>query len=103
MTTQTQFNAIAVNGAELHYIERGTGDPVVLVHGAGATDARTWTGQIDHLATRYRVIAYSQRYHFPNTWAGDGSDVYSTRIHAADLAALVGGLHLAPCHVVGSS
>jgi pimeloyl-ACP methyl ester carboxylesterase len=100
---QMQFRKIAVNGAELHYVERGMGDPVVLVHGAGATDLRTWTGQLDPLAARYRVIAYSQRYHYPNAWAGDGSDIYSTRTHVADLAALIRELRLAPCHVVGSS
>jgi pimeloyl-ACP methyl ester carboxylesterase len=103
VTMQLQFNTITVNGAELHYVERGTGDPVVLVHGGGATDLRTWGGQLDPLAARYHVIAYSQRYHYPNTWAGDGSDVYSTRTHVADLAALIRGLRLAPCHVVGSS
>ena len=100
---QPQFKKIAANGAELHYVERGRGDPVVLVHGAGATDLRTWAGQLDSLAARHRVIAYSQRYHYPNAWAGDGSDVYSTRTHAADLAALIRGLRLAPCHVAGSS
>jgi pimeloyl-ACP methyl ester carboxylesterase len=103
VTTQLQFNTISANGAELHFVERGRGDPVILVHGAGATDLRTWAGQLDPLAARYHVIAYSQRYHYPNAWAGDGSDVYSTRTHVADLAALIRGLHLAPCHVVGSS
>jgi non-heme chloroperoxidase len=79
------------------------GDPVILVHGAGATDLRTWGGQLDALAARYHVIAYSQRYHYPNAWAGDGWDVNSTPIHVADLAALIRGLRLGPCHVVGSS
>jgi non-heme chloroperoxidase len=103
MTMQAPFHKIVANGTEIHYVERGAGDPVVLVHGSGATDARTWGSQLDPLAAHYRVLAYSQRYHYPNAWAGDGRDVYSTMTHAADLAALIRGLRLGPCHLVGSS
>lgn len=103
MNPAFHLQVLTVNGVELAYIERGTGDPVILVHGGGATDLRTWAAQIDDFSASYRVIAYSQRYHWPNAWVGDGSDVYSTSRHVADLAELILGLHLGPCHLVGSS
>jgi len=41
-------------------VERGTGEPVVFVHGS-ASDYRTWHSQLDELGQRYRTIAYSRR------------------------------------------
>jgi pimeloyl-ACP methyl ester carboxylesterase len=72
----------------LAYVEQGRGASVVLVHGGGPTDLRTWGQQLEAFAERFRVIACSQRYHYPNAWLGDGSDINSTTGHAADLAAL---------------
>lgn len=95
--------SIRVNGIDLAYAEHGTGDPVVLVHGGGATDLRTWESQIEPFGRYYHVVAYSQRYHWPNDWVGDGRDIYSTRLHSADLAGLVRALDLSPCRIVGSS
>jgi pimeloyl-ACP methyl ester carboxylesterase len=103
MTTSSQPNFVRVAGVDLGFVEQGAGDPVVLVHGSGATDLRTWGGQMAPLAQNYHVIAYSQRYHWPNAWVGDGWDAYSTPLHAADLAGLIRALNLGPCHVVGSS
>jgi pimeloyl-ACP methyl ester carboxylesterase len=73
------------------------------VHGGGATDLRTWGPQIEPFAKHHRVIAYSQRYHYPNAWIGDGSDLNSTSVHANDLANLITGLRLGRAHLVGSS
>jgi pimeloyl-ACP methyl ester carboxylesterase len=73
------------------------------VHGGGATDLRTWRPQIEPLGAHYRVIAYSQRYHFPNPWAGDGSGINDTSVDAADLAALIGALELGRVHLIGNS
>jgi len=92
---------LIVNGAELHYVEQGTGDPVVFVHGS-LGDFRSWRFQVEPFAARYRVIAYSRRYHYPNAWSGDGSD-YSAALHAQDLAGLIQALGLESAHVVASS
>src|SRR5262245_48595971 len=54
-----------VNGVELAYIERGQGEPVILIHG-GSGDYRAWERQLSEFSASYRVIAYSQRYHYPN-------------------------------------
>ena len=47
---------VAIQGVRIHYVERGTGPIVVLVHGL-ADDARTWNATIEALAANYRVIA----------------------------------------------
>ncbi|MGO9451514.1 MAG: alpha/beta fold hydrolase [Candidatus Binataceae bacterium] len=52
-------------GVSIHYEDRGTGAPVVLVHGFAANADNNWsvTGWIDLLARSYRVIALDSRGH----------------------------------------
>ena len=92
---------IQVNGQELAYVERGEGEPLILVHGNGA-DLRNWSKQIDDLAQRYRVIAYSRRCHYPNTCTGKEDD-YTYQQHAKDLLALMDALKIQKARVVGHS
>ena len=92
---------ITINHSSFEYIEKGSGVPVVFVHGS-INDYRIWKDQIDPFAKQYRVIAYSRRYHYPNEWKGDGSD-YSIGLHAQDLAAIIKTLNLGRVHLVGSS
>ena len=87
----------------LAYFEHGRGAPVVFVLGSGPTDLRTWGQQLEAFAEHFRVIAYSQRHHYPSAWIGDGSDINSTTVHAADLAALIDGLQLGRVHLIGFS
>jgi pimeloyl-ACP methyl ester carboxylesterase len=67
---QYEFKEIRMGDISLAYIEQGQGTPVIFVHGGGPTDLRTWGQQIEPFAEHFRVIAYSQRYHYPNAWAG---------------------------------
>jgi len=92
---------IEVNGTQLEYVERGQGDPVVLVHGT-LDDYRYWGLQMDAFAETRRTISYSRRYHHPNPCNGDETD-YSAALHADDLAAFIAGLGLGSAHVVGNS
>jgi pimeloyl-ACP methyl ester carboxylesterase len=46
----------ALSTVELAYTDRGTGPPVLLVHGF-PLDHTMWSGQIDALAERWRVVA----------------------------------------------
>lgn len=51
---------VTVDGYQVHYWEKGTGQPVVLVHGASG-NLRDWTFSIaDRLAETYRVIAFDR-------------------------------------------
>lgn len=50
-----------VDGVRLHYIERGHGEPIVLIHGNGTMiQDFTVSGLVDRLAERYRVIIFDR-------------------------------------------
>ena len=50
-----------VDGVRLHYIERGQGQPVVLIHGNGTMiQDFTVSGLVDKLASHYRVIVFDR-------------------------------------------
>lgn len=51
-----------VNGVRTWYDERGDGDPVVLLHG-GLTDTRDFSGNLDTLASRFRLYLPERRGH----------------------------------------
>jgi non-heme chloroperoxidase len=94
-------SALLETGVLLHYVERGSGTPVVFIHGGGR-DYRYWDKQLEPFAKRYRVVAYSRRYAPPS----DNSEIvpnYTAAVDAADLTALVRRLDLGPAHFVGAS
>ncbi|MEV4065685.1 alpha/beta fold hydrolase, partial [Nonomuraea dietziae] len=53
---------VDVNGVRTWYDERGEGDPLVLLHG-GLTDSRDFTGNLDALADRFRLLLPERRGH----------------------------------------
>ena len=89
-----------INGVELYYQLSGReGDPLVLVHGSWG-DHHNWDPVVPALASSFRVLTYDRRGHSQSERpAGQGSK----REDAADLAALIEHLDLAPAHIVGSS
>jgi non-heme chloroperoxidase len=95
------MSTLEVNGVSLFWSEKGTGDPVVFVHGI-PTDYRVWEGQTSALSGGFRTITYSRRYAYPNSRDGDLLDS-TIENNAADLAGLITKLGLAPAHVVGHS
>lgn len=97
-----RLRAVEVNGTVLHFRLLGdSGPPVVLIHGT-LGNLGSWAAQDTAFARGYRVLVYSRRYHPPNAQVADGQ-VYSPKLHAEDLAALLLRLDLAPAHVIGSS
>ena len=102
MTEQQVPHRVArVNGADLAYVEEGSGDAVIFVHG-GISDQTTWRHQVPVFGARYRAISYSRRYAWPNEEIPDGVDDQMIP-HADDLAALIETLGAAPAHLVGNS
>jgi pimeloyl-ACP methyl ester carboxylesterase len=93
--------AISINGSSFEYVEKGSGVPVVFVHG-GISDYRIWEKQMEPFSQQYHIIAYSRRYHYPNPWQGDGSD-YSISLHARDLAGFIRALGLDNVNLIGNS
>lgn len=52
---------LTVDGVKLHYVDKGRGRPVVLIHGMGAMiPDMTISGLLDSAAERYRVIAFDR-------------------------------------------
>lgn len=92
---------IQVNGVELHYIAKGQGEALLLLHG-GTGDYRAWNSQIEAFAPDYRIISYSRRYHYPNQNPLTSTD-HSASIEVDDLAALLKKLKLKKVHLIGQS
>lgn len=92
---------VRAHGVDLHYLDQGTGVPVIFVPG-GLEDYRSWQAQVEAFSQGHRAIAYSRRYNFPNTGAASEGH-YSASVDAEDLAGLIRQLKLAPAHVVGHS
>jgi pimeloyl-ACP methyl ester carboxylesterase len=96
-----QVRQMSVNGANLAYVEQGKGDAVVFVHGAFG-DWRNWEGIRPLIAEKYRFVALSLRYHYPNAWTDDGKN-YSLAQHVEDVAAFIRALDVGKVHLVGNS
>ena len=93
--------AIEINGVRLEYIEQGSGEPIVLVHGA-PHDLRAWEPVREEIAKRYRFIAYTQRYFGTEPWPDEGKN-FSIATHADDLAKFITSLNAGPVHLIGWS
>jgi len=89
---------IEVNGAALYYDERGSGPPLLLVHGTGSY-ADVWSPVLDRLARTYRVIAYDRRGFARSSAAPRGGLADQAR----DAAELLDALGASPATVVGWS
>ena len=96
-----RYSHIEINGTNLAYEDIGTGEPMVLSHGA-IGDLRSFDSLIPKLAQNFRIISYSRRYAWPNSPIPDGADD-PFNVHADDLRALIEKLDIAPAHVLGSS
>ena len=92
---------VEVNGVRLQYIEQGSGEPIVFVHGA-PSDLRAWEPVREEIAKRYRFIAYTQRYFGTETWPDEGKN-FSVTTLADDLAKFIKALNAGPVHLVGWS
>jgi 3-oxoadipate enol-lactonase len=93
---------LRIADAELHFEDRGAGEPVVLLHGLGSS-SEDWEPQLAALAPHYRVIAIDMR------GSGRSRDLvhpggpFSIATFASDVAAVIDHLGAAPAHVIGLS
>ena len=89
-------------GVRLRYVEQGSGEPVVLVHGFTNT-AEIWSanGIAQDLARRYRVIAFDLRGHGKSDKPHDPSKY--GREMSLDVVRLLDHLGIRRAHVVGYS
>ncbi|MDP7479308.1 MAG: alpha/beta hydrolase, partial [Vicinamibacterales bacterium] len=92
------------NGVQIHYVDRGHGVPVVLLHGFTGSSARHWKapGVMEALGTAgYRVIAMDCRGHGQSGKPRDAGQYGLEMVR--DVVRLLDHLNLERAHVVGYS
>jgi haloacetate dehalogenase len=90
-------HTLHANGVRQHYLEAGSGAPVVLLHGFPETSF-AWRHQIPELAKRFRVIAPDLRGYGETDKPASG---YDKRTMANDLRELVRELDIPKVSLVG--
>lgn len=89
-----------VNGVTLGYREFGSGDPILMIPGFGAT-MEDWNETfIGILASRYHVYTYDHR---GMGASSDNNDTHTIPLYADDAAALISALGYDRMHVYGAS
>ena len=94
---------VAVDGLATSYLEAGSGDPVVLLHGGefGGCAEIAWENTIDALAQHYRVLAPDMLGFGESAKVVDFTDGRGMRIrHIARFCEVLG---VAAAHFVGNS
>ncbi len=89
-----------INGAKIHYQDKGNGYPLVLAHGLGG-DLTIWIPQVPAFSERYRLITWDCRGHGRSEVTEDGylienfvDDQYKLLQHLGVEKAHVGGLSM---------
>jgi pimeloyl-ACP methyl ester carboxylesterase len=107
MSTTSQGQSVRANGIDIHYLDQGVGEPLVLLHGGVVSTNPIWTGvpvayagHMDTLAEHFRVIAPDTR--------GCGKTVHtggpiSFDLLADDVAGLIDALGLERPLIAGFS
>jgi pimeloyl-ACP methyl ester carboxylesterase len=96
----SQFSKFAdLDGLRIHYLEKGEGTPLVLIHGY-TSSTYTWKDQFAELAKQYRVIAVDLKgFGFSDKPDGD----YSRRAQGEVVARLLDKLNIERAWLVGNS
>lgn len=89
-----------INGAKIHYQDKGSGHPLVLAHGLGG-DLTMWLPQVPVFSERYRLITWDCRGHGSSEVTEEGyllenfvDDQYKLLQHLGVEKAHVGGLSM---------
>ncbi|GLX01195.1 alpha/beta fold hydrolase [Microtetraspora sp. NBRC 16547] len=90
---------VDINGVNMWFDDRGEGDPVVLLHG-GLTDSRDFSGNLDTLSGRFRLLLPERRGH------GHTADVagpITIEVMAQDTIAFLDKIVASAVHLIGYS
>jgi pimeloyl-ACP methyl ester carboxylesterase len=82
---------VSVDGGSLCYDRRGSGPPVVLIHG-GWQDSTAWREQVEYFAEQYDVITYDIRGHGQS--GPTETEQYSVGLFVNDLETLLVNLDI---------
>jgi pimeloyl-ACP methyl ester carboxylesterase len=101
MANDTTEGSTTFEGAQLHYRTRGTGEPLLLLHGfTGSGGDWVHLFDLDDLARRFRLIMPDARGHGRST---NPSGAFTHRQCARDVIALCDHLGVARCKAIGLS
>lgn len=92
---------IQSDGAKLYSESVGDGPAIIFVH-EFADNFQSWSNQISALSRRYKCIAFNAR-GYPPSEVPDDPDLYSQKIAADDINAIIEGYEIDKAHVVGCS
>lgn len=93
------------DGTDIHFIDEGSGDPVLLIHGFASNIEANWTGPrwVETLVgAGHRVIAYDNRGHGLSEKPHDPAR-YGAALMAEDARRLLDHLNIARADVIGYS
>jgi len=104
---QTESRTVDANGINIHYLEAGKGEPLVLLHGGMVSTNPIWTGVPISYASHMPTLSDNFRVIAPDT-RGAGRTVHSGGtvtfdLLADDVAALIDALGLERALVAGFS
>jgi proline-specific peptidase len=92
---------VAIGDTRLFVVERGRGDPLVILHGGPGLDHHMFGDYLDPLADRYRLIFVDQRSQGKSDRAPE--ETWTIRQMAADVVSLARSLHLDRYTILGHS
>jgi len=81
-----------VNGLDVEYMDVGSGEPIVFVHGA-ISDYRSGGNYLAPISERFRYISFSRRYYGTQPWL-DYGEKWSMDVFAEDLVGFIEALGL---------
>ena len=103
-STEIPADAVASSyvhdGVRIHFRDRGAGNPIVFIHGFGAS-LDTWRYLEDRLKNEYRIVSLDLKGHGYSERPLD--DRYSLQDHAAAVSGLIDHLKLKNAVLVGNS
>lgn len=95
----THHEVTSHDGGTLHVIERGSGRPLLLIHGV-TLQARVWSPELHLMADRYRILALDVRGHGQSR---AGTEGFGRSVSAHDVATVLDHFDLHDTIVVGHS
>ena len=98
-------NFTATAGYKTHYVESGSGAPLILIHGggAGADGLGNWQHCIPYLSQNFRVIAYDLVGFGKSDAPAVGTFRYDRESRVEQAIALIEALGLASANIIGNS
>ncbi|WP_151633421.1 alpha/beta fold hydrolase [Noviherbaspirillum aerium] len=100
VNSELRFASIP-SGISIPYVARGSGEPLVFVHGS-LCDYRYWNSQTDILSQHFFCISISLSHYWPAADAGKQGQ-FGWRAHVDELAEFITVMDIGPVHLVGHS